>query len=130
MRKEALMKGAKVIVLAVLVLFCVAGVVMATDASVEKGKALFGDAALGTSGKTCSGCHPDGKGMAAAAGKMKWTLQGTDYSSLEDVVNACVTGPLKGKALAKDSVEMKSLIMYIKSFAGKAEKKKEVQFGC
>lgn len=127
------MKGVKVIVLTAIAVMLVAGAVMATDATVDKGKALFGDAALGTNGKTCLGCHGDVSKLAAAAGKSKWTLSGKEFTSLEDVVNACVTGPLAGKALAKDSAEMKSMVMYLKSLAGGAQKaapKKEVQFGC
>ncbi len=125
------MKGMKVIVLAVLAVVFFTAAVMATE-GVERGKEVFNDPKLGTSGKSCASCHPDGKGMAAAVAKSKWTLSGKEFTSLDDVINACVTGPLKGTALAKDSAEMRFLKMYMESLGGgaKQEKKEEVQFGC
>ena len=74
-------------------------------ASLEKGKALFNDPKLGTTGKSCNDCHPGGKGAEKAAGK----------KDLEDIVNGCITQGLKGKALDVKSEEMQSLILYLKS---------------
>jgi cytochrome c peroxidase len=86
------------------------------EASIEKGKALFSDPKLGTSGKSCSTCHPDGKGLTHAGEK----------SDLARIVNNCIAVPLKGKPLDPESVEMKSLLLYVKSFGAKkpAEMKK------
>jgi cytochrome c len=81
----------------------------AQEASVEAGKALFNDPKLGTSGKTCTTCHVDGKGLDKAAANKE----------LENTINACITKPLKGKALDAKSTEMKSLVMYIKSLSAK-----------
>jgi len=59
------------------------------EASVEKGKALFSDPKLGTTGKSCNDCHPGGKGADKGAAK----------PDLEDILNGCITQGLKGKAL-------------------------------
>ena len=65
------MKRFKVIVFFVLAaaLFF-AGIAMAADpgVSVDKGKTLFNDPKLGTTGKSCNDCHQNGKDMAKAAG--------------------------------------------------------------
>jgi hypothetical protein len=83
---------------------------------------LFNDSKLGTAGKSCNTCHKDGKGMVKAAAK----------KDLEDTINSCITGALKGKALDVKSVDMQSLVLYIKSFS--ADKKpaavKKAPVGC
>lgn len=87
-----------------------ASLAMAGDgASTARGKELFTSKQLGTSGKSCSTCHPDGKGLTKAATY--------DAGELGEIINQCILNPLKGKALDPASGEMKSLIMYIKSLA-------------
>jgi len=78
-------------------------------ASAGKGKELFTGKKLGTNGKSCSTCHPDGKGLKKAAAY--------DDEELGSIINQCITNPLKGKALDPTSTEMKSLVLYIKSLA-------------
>ncbi|OGW42257.1 MAG: hypothetical protein A2010_03595 [Nitrospirae bacterium GWD2_57_9] len=91
------------------------------EASAEKGKALFNDPKLGTTGKSCNDCHPGGKGVDKAAGS----------KDLEDRVNGCISQALKGKELDEQSIEMKSMILYINSLAGKeTQKNKKAAFGC
>jgi cytochrome c peroxidase len=96
-----------------LILFATAiGVAMVfagESASAEKGKALFNDPKLGTTGKSCNTCHPDGKNIQKAATRR----------DLDRIVNACITNSIKGKALDPQSVEMQSLILYIRSLGGK-----------
>ena len=75
--------------------------------SVERGRALFTGTTLGTNGKSCATCHPDGKGVGKAAGM--------DEGELARVLNGCIMKPLKGKPLDAGSTEMKSLMMYVKS---------------
>jgi cytochrome c553 len=75
------------------------------------GKALFNDPKLGSTGKSCNDCHGSGKGMDKAAGR----------EDLDSVINTCITRALKGKALDKNSVEMRSLILYINSFGTKKQ---------
>ncbi len=110
------MKRSFVVVLALL--FILAGITAAYAAkhepSAEKGKALFNDPKLGASGKTCNDCHKNGKGLEKAGAR----------KDLEQMVNRCIAGPLKGKELKKDSMEMRSLALYLKSL------KKKVPIGC
>jgi len=84
------------------------GFAMKHEASAEKGKALFNDPKLGTNGKSCNDCHPNGKDMEKAA----------NNPGLPKVINGCITQPLNGKALNEKSVEMQSLILYIKNVGG------------
>ena len=79
------------------------------DASKDRGRALFTSIQLGTNGKSCNNCHPDGKGLANAA----------QFSAdeLGKIINRCINSPLKGKVLQPATIEMKSLILYIKSLA-------------
>jgi cytochrome c553 len=85
----------------------------AGEPSLERGKELFSSTRLGTNGKSCASCHPGGNRLAHAAGYAEGELAG--------IINECVKKPLKGTALDPASGEMKSLIMYIRTFA-KTEK--------
>ena len=107
------MKALKLVVLVVLVMAVGSSFVFAAhhEATIDKGKALFNDSKLGTAGKSCNTCHKDGKGMEKAAATKE----------VEDTINSCITGALKGKALEVKSVDMQSLVLYIKSFT--ADKK-------
>ncbi len=94
-------------------MLAVASLAMASNgASPDRGKQLFSSMQLGTSGKSCSSCHPDGKGLEKAATY--------DEGALGEIVNRCIRTPLKGKALDPASAEMKSLIMYIRTLAPSA----------
>jgi len=75
--------------------------------SVAYGKKLFNDPALGgsTNSKSCNSCHPLGKGLETAGSR----------PGLVQTINRCITVPLKGKAIAENSVEMQSLRLYIES---------------
>ena len=75
--------------------------------SLEKGRLLFNSRSLAgaTSGKSCAECHPAGKGLQNAWKNPDLAMQ----------VNTCIAGPLKGLKLNVNSVEMQSLIMYIRS---------------
>ena len=99
-------------------LVCVGLAVAAEQASIDKGKALFNDPKLGTSGKSCNTCHPDGKGLEKAGSK----------PDLESTINGCISVSLKGTAIDPKSLEMQSMVLYIKSFSAKTTKKPAV--GC
>lgn len=101
--------GIILVTLAALASPAVAVAVAADGASVERGKELFSSAKLGTSGKSCATCHPDGKNLESAAAY--------DEAQLAEIVNQCIKKPLKGNALDPGSTEMKSLIMYLRTFA-------------
>ena len=101
----------KTAILLVLGVFAAGGIAFAAQqgASVEKGKALFNDPKLGTTGKSCNSCHPAGKGLEKSGSR----------PDLTDVINGCITIPLKGKAIDAKSAEMESLVLYIKSLGTK-----------
>jgi cytochrome c553 len=97
--------------IALLALAALASSALAAAApSIERGKELFNSVQLGTNGKSCAGCHPGGRRLKEAAGY--------DEKQLGDIINQCIEKPLKGKALDPASADMKSLIMYIRTFAG------------
>ena len=103
------MKRIKLIVVIATLLIFGSGLSLALEheATAEKGKALFNDANLGTSGMSCSSCHPDGQGMEMAG----------DKENLTDVINTCITRPLKGQPYDANAIEMQSMVLYIKSLA-------------
>ena len=78
--------------------------------SASLGKKLFNDPALGGSdnARSCSSCHPGGKGLEKAG----------NNPDLSAIINRCISGPLHGNTIAEDSPEMQSLILYIKSLHG------------
>jgi cytochrome c len=50
---------------------------------------------------------------------------------IEKTVNSCVQASLKGKALKQNSVEMQSLVLYLKSLGGeKKTSTKKAPVGC
>jgi len=118
------MKRVSVPIMVVLLTLFVISIAIAAipqEASLDKGKALFNDPKLGTTGKSCNSCHPDGKGLDKAGEK----------SNLENILNSCITKGLKGKAVDVKSVEMQSLVLYVKSFgAKKPAATKKPQVGC
>lgn len=80
------------------------------EAPADQGKLLFESVKLGTNGKSCATCHPGGK-------KLEWAATFPD-DKLAEMTNTCISNALKGKPLDADSAEIKSLIRYIKTFAG------------
>ena len=103
------------------VFFIIAAVFTASfafaGADVEKGKALFNDTKLagGTTGKSCSSCHPGGRGLEDVGEKTEWKMMGKKFKRLEDVVNYDIEMALHGKPLDPKSEEMINIIAYIKS---------------
>jgi cytochrome c peroxidase len=116
------MKSFKIVIFAVLVLSVGVALAFAMqhEASVEKGKVLFNDPKLGTTGKSCNDCHTDGKGLDKAGEK----------SNLEQIINGCITNSIKGKALDPKSAEMQSMVLYIKNFGEKKPAAKKPAVGC
>jgi cytochrome c553 len=85
------------------------GLGISGEASVDQGKQLFNDPALGGSSNeaNCGSCHPDGRGLE----------QSGDKDTLAGMINTCIERPLKGQALEEKSTEMESLKLYIKSLS-------------
>jgi thiosulfate dehydrogenase len=96
--------------------------------SVARGKALFNDTTMGTSGLTCNSCHMEGgtkegkmEGMTLAA----FENLGTKYPrffkmaervmTLDQVVIFCIVNPLKGKPPAWDDQRLTDLTAYVAS---------------
>jgi mono/diheme cytochrome c family protein len=88
-------------------------------ASVKEGKALFNDPELGSTGSSCNTCHTDGRGLEKATKKTKWIIGGKVHSTLEEAINYSIVTGLRGNTLNVGSVEMQSLVLYIKSLGGK-----------
>lgn len=101
-------KRALSIVLAGVAAVLTAGIGFGSGGSAEQGEKLFNDPGLGGSANetSCASCHPGGKGLEQAGGK----------ENLPQMINTCIERPLKGQALGEDSIEMESLVLYIKSF--------------
>jgi hypothetical protein len=77
--------------------------------SLERGRELFASEKLGTAGRSCYTCHPGGKKLENVAE--------INEADLSNIVNRCIAGPLKGEPLDPASADMKSLILYIMTFA-------------
>lgn len=103
---------------------------MAMAGNIENGKALFMDVNLGTTGKSCESCHPNGgtegiemeglatKPLTGVKDRYPGAFPGAPDKgemTLAQVVNLCVTGPLGAEALAEDSQEMLDLLAYLES---------------
>lgn len=73
----------------------------------DLGKQLFESPTLGNNGKSCSSCHPQGKGLEKI----------TDYddAKLKGMINSCIRGALKGEVLAPESAELDSMLIYLRS---------------
>jgi cytochrome c len=81
----------------------------------ERGKAHFNNATFAGGKKSCSTCHPNGRGLEGAGAKTTFNIMGGNQSSLEEVINVCIVNANKGKALDVNSTEMQELASYIKS---------------
>lgn len=82
--------------------------------SIERGRELFNSTNLGTNGKRCATCHPDGRGLSGAAAY--------DAARLGRIINQCISTPLKGRELPLDSPDLQSLIMYVQSLGAIGKK--------
>ena len=100
--------------------------------SIERGKALFMDTALGTSGMSCNSCHTEGGTKPGKMGDMtikpfdnvaanypKYFAIGKRVMTLDQVINWCIVNPMKGKALSCDSQKLTDLTAYVASVKAK-----------
>jgi cytochrome c5 len=118
------MKSLKVTVL-IAIAILVACVAPALNPKPEyRGKALFNDTKLGggTAERSCSTCHPDGKGLEGIGSKKEWKTPAGDFKTLEETVNICIAMALKGTALDVKSEQMKDLVSYMRTIKPKEEK--------
>lgn len=98
------------------------------EGNAVKGLELFKDPNLGTTGKSCESCHPNGgqEGLKTAEittkplldvegrypGPFSMMPEKGDMT-LEEVVDACLTGPVGGKPFIKDGRDMADMIAYL-----------------
>jgi cytochrome c len=81
----------------------------------DRGKAHFNNSAFAGGKKSCSTCHPNGRGLEGAGVKTAFSIMGGEQNSLEDVINVCIVNANKGNAIEDNSVEMQELVSYIRS---------------
>lgn len=104
--------------------------------AVERGKGLFMDASLGTTGMSCNGCHVEGGTKAGKMGEKEippfahtakkypryFAMAGT-VMTLDQVINWCIMKPMEGKPLAWNDQRLADLTAYVASVgAMKGEK--------
>ena len=134
-------KGTLIAVIAAVCVFSLSFALTEKEKPTAKnGKALFSSTIIGTNGKTCTTCHPGGKGLESVAVKSEWSAGGDSFDSMEGAINACVRGALGGCSLSADSLETQSLVSYLDRFratvkapapAAEAEEEDdEDKFGC
>jgi thiosulfate dehydrogenase len=106
--------------------------------SIERGKVLFSDAKLGTTGQSCNDCHIEGGTKDGQMGRMaikafnnvaatypKYFMMASKVITLDQMVNWCITTPMKGTALPWDDQRLADLVAYTASVktAAKAPEK-------
>ena len=76
--------------------------------SLSLGKTLFEANDLGTKNRSCSSCHPQGKGLELVG----------DFNDteLKDIINACIRDAQGGKLISTESQEMEALLSYVRKF--------------
>jgi cytochrome c peroxidase len=76
--------------------------------SLELGQTLFESSALGSKQRSCSTCHPQGKGLEMVG----------DFndSELKNIIAACLRDALNAKPISTESQEMNALLAYVRTF--------------
>ena len=81
------------------------------------GEKLFADAGLGTNGKSCSSCHTElGKGDNTLTGRSpfpKVISMAKKVRTLDQMIQMCLTGAMKGPALSWDDEKLADLASYV-----------------
>lgn len=72
------------------------------------GETLFRSASLGTNGKACASCHPQGKGLEQ--------IGDYDDTILQEMVNFCIRDAMKGKMLPDGAKELRAIAGYMRHF--------------
>jgi cytochrome c len=100
------------------------------EGNVENGLALFVKTDLGTTGKSCESCHPNGgkegmemegmttKPLTGVADKYPGVFAMIDPEkevTLAQVVNFCLENPVGAEPWPEDSQEMKDMLAYLES---------------
>lgn len=89
------------------------------EEAVASGRKLFADASLGTNGKSCDSCHTNlGKGDIPFTGRApfpKVFSMAKRVRTLDQTVQGCLMGAMKGNPLAWDDAKLTDLVSYINS---------------
>ena len=79
---------------------------------VEKGRALWVSADLGTNGVACAQCHPNAADTHPET-YPKFQQQLGKVVALRDMINWCILNPLEGATLELDSADMVAMETYV-----------------
>ena len=87
--------------------------------AVARGHKLFADASLGTTGMSCNSCHTNmGKGDIPFTGRApvpKVFSMAKQMRTLDQTVQGCIMGAMKGKPLAWEDARLTDLVTYVNS---------------
>lgn len=85
-----------------------------TDAGkvAREGERLWADTSLGTSGLSCSSCHPGGEKLHPEP-YPKYISMAGDVFTLSQMINFCMINPMKAKPLAYNSQKLTALASYV-----------------
>ena len=85
--------------------------------AIASGQKLFADASLGTNGMSCNSCHTNlGKGDVPFTGRApfpKVFSMAKKMRTLDQTVQGCIIGAMKGKPLAWDDAKLTDLATYV-----------------
>ena len=83
------------------------------EPTIERGRELFHDPDLGANGKTCVLCHAGGKAFDPEE------LRAITPKDVGTLSNHCLSLRMKSQKLPPDSVELRSLVLFVRTFAQK-----------
>jgi len=83
--------------------------------SVDRGEALFNSAALGTTGKSCAGCHPLPSLKNVADAYPKYDPVRNRFVGIDEAINFMIQDKLKGTPLPPNDQKYFDLLAYLKS---------------
>lgn len=96
------------VIIPALLLMLAASPALATEVpTTALGEKLFNAENLGTNGRSCASCHPDGKGLDE--------IEAYDDDMLKEMVNFCIRDALKGEMIDLESTEIESFLMYLRN---------------
>ena len=72
------------------------------------GETLFESTELGTKGRSCATCHPQGKGLDM--------IGDFNDTELKDIINACLRDALGADMISAEAQEMNALVGYVREF--------------
>ncbi len=76
--------------------------------SLSLGKTLFESVELGTKDRSCTTCHPHGKGLDM--------IGDFNDTELKDIINACLRDALGAEMISLEAQEMNALVGYVRVF--------------